>query len=252
MPDCLKCQRESLLQGYGEELDPWCSYCKAKFPKDEYRAAYSEYVRQHPSHYLSLMGVPDRFLRCRLENFEGKSSHQRRVLAAVSSWLNDDSGLFLCGPCGTGKTHLSVSVLLRMKQKRMDGRFVSVPELLTECRDSFRGDEGLDAVLSKYSDCDCLVLDDLGAENSTPFARETLGNLIDRAYRNEQYLVVTSNLDLKALSQKLGERTVDRIKEMCLPVKFEGTSYRQLILTARMAKRQQAPDVVPATLEVAS
>jgi hypothetical protein len=90
-----------------------------------------------------------------------------------------------------------------------------VPELLTECRDSFRGDDGLNAVLGKYSDCDVLLLDDLGAENSTPFARETLGNLIDRAYQNEQTVIVTSNFDVKTLAQKLDQRTADRPLEIC-------------------------------------
>lgn len=240
MRNCLKCG-EGLLSGiFEKEIDPWCSYCKAKFHADEYDAAYAKFVRQHPSHYLSTMGVPDRFLRCNLASFEVKSSHQKRVLAAVNSWLTDELGIFLCGPCGTGKTHLAVGILLHMKQRRMTGRFVSVPELLTECRDSFRTDQGLESVLSNYSGRDWLVLDDLGAENSTPFAKETIGNLVDRAYRDKKWMIITSNFDLKSLSQKLDERTVDRIKEMCLPVKFGGPSYRHLLLTERMASRQES------------
>ena len=89
----------------------------------------------------------------------------------------------------------------------------------------------------KYSNCDVLLLDDLGAENSTPFARETLGNLIDRAYRNKQTVIVTSNFDVKTLAQKPDQRTADRLLEVCALIKFAGASYRQKIAAERAASR---------------
>ena len=96
-----------------------------------------------------------------------------------------------------------------------------------ECKDSFRHKEGLEAVLEKYWAPGVLLLDDLGAENPTPFARETIGLLIDRAYRDRQALIVTSNYDFEALTQGLDARTVDRLIEICLAVKLSGSSYRQ-------------------------
>jgi DNA replication protein DnaC len=239
MPDCLKCGRE-LWRPFDQKqplTEPWCRDCKDKH-RDEYKSVYREWVYQNAPRILRGRGVPERFLNCTLRNFETRSEHQKRAQEAVTAWFQaDDCGLFLCGPCGTGKTHLAVGTLLSLAVSRWTGRFVSVLELLTECRDSFRGDDGLNAILEKYSDCDVLLLDDLGAENSTPFAKETLGNLIDRAYRNEQTVIVTSNFDVKALAQKLDYRTADRLLEMCLLIKFAGTSYRQKIAFERVASR---------------
>jgi DNA replication protein DnaC len=119
----------------------------------------------------------------------------------VEGWTkNADTSLFLCGPCGVGKTHLATAALLAMRAQGYSGQYVSDQELLLECRDSFRHHEGLEAVLEKYGGRNVLLLDDLGAENPTPFARETIGLLIDRAYRDAQDLIVTSNYDFETLA----------------------------------------------------
>jgi DNA replication protein DnaC len=84
-----------------------------------------------------------------------------------------------------------------------------------------------------------LLLDDLGAEKSTDFVREMIGALIDRIYRDDKLLIVTSNLDLNALAQKLDDRVADRLVEMCLAIKFTGGSYRHQIAATRAATRNQ-------------
>ena len=154
----------------------------------------------------------------------------------------DEAGLFLCGlPGGTGKTHLAVSVLLELKRRRFSGGFASAQELIMECRDCFHGDNdnNVSSILGRYSDADTLLLDDLGAEKSTDFVRETIGVLIDRIYRDDKLLIVTSNLDLNALAQKLDDRIADRLVEMCLAIKFTGGSYRHHIAATRAATRNQ-------------
>jgi DNA replication protein DnaC len=84
---------------------------------------------------------------------------------------------------------------------------------------------------------DALLLDDLGTENPTPFARETVALVIDRAYRNKKVIIVTSNYDLESLAEKLGARSVDRLIEICLAVKLTGPSYRQKQAARRASNR---------------
>lgn len=231
LDDCLKCRRGICNQDpFGEKRinEPWCRECRVKYRgSGEYAQIYAEWFNRNAGTLLREMGVPWLYQECTLDGFVAAEKDQRRVLRAVRSWFDSDFlGLFLCGPYGTGKTHLAVSALLTLRKHRNHGQFVSVQELLMECRDSFRGGNGLSSVLKKYSDCDALLLDDLGAENSTDFARETLGTLIDRAYRTGQLLVVTSNFDLGELAGKLDARIADRLVEICLPIKFTGSSYR--------------------------
>jgi DNA replication protein DnaC len=240
MPDCLKCTRFPELGRFDDEPnrklhEPWCPGCRKKHP-NEYAPIYAEWIRGNTGALLRGMGVPARYQACTLDSLVVEGDSQRRVLQVVRAWLDSETpGLFLCGPCGTGKTHLAVGALLDIRELRYSGRFVSVQELLLECRDSFRNDSGLNSVLEKYSDYDALLLDDLGAENSTPFAQETVGTLIDRAYRKDQQLIVTSNFDLDDLAKRLNMRIADRLVEMCRLIKFAGPSYRQKIAAKRAA-----------------
>ena len=237
--DCGKCGR-LLMRRFGEEqllLQPWCWECSKKH-RVEYGPVLAEWVNQNAGAVLRDMGVPLAYRSCTFDSFENTTKDQQRALRAAETWAKEaDTSLFLCGPCGVGKTHLAAAALLAMRARGYSGRYVSSQELLLECKDSFRNNKGLEAVLEKYCTANVLLLDDLGAENPTPFASETIGLLIDRAYRDAWDLIVTSNYDFKELTEHLDVRTVDRLIELCLPVKFTGSSYRQKLAAQRTSLR---------------
>jgi DNA replication protein DnaC len=223
----------------GRIYEPWCPNCRTKYAS-EYDPIYRAWFNQNASAVLGRMGVPSRFRSCSMEGFQAKEPDQRRIFLAAQLWLDGDEppGLFLCGPCGTGKTHLAVGVLLELKRLRFSGQFASAQELIMECRDSFRGQsDDLSSILDKYTDADALLLDDLGTEKTTEFVRETIFVLIDRFYRNEKLLIVTSNFNLGDLAERLGERTADRLVEMCQAVMFTGSSFRHQIAAKRITTK---------------
>ena len=122
--------------------------------------------------------------------------------------------------------------------------------MLLECRDSFRkGQDGPGEILSRHTTADALLVDDLGAENSTEFSREIIETIVDRIYRNCGVLIATSNLDLDALSAKVGARVADRLAEMCTLVKFSGESYRRTIALKRALSRVSVPPSLPEVLQ---
>ncbi len=232
MPSCVRCG--DMHYGYDDPPSPWCEDCRSKHP-----AEYADWVPGHPRACLSAMGVPPTYRSCSLEMFEADSSAQRQALSAVKRWAKDaETGLYLCGPVGVGKTHLAVAALLELCARQRFGIFVSARELLFQCREAISRREGLEEILRQYSKKSVLLLDDVGAENSTEFARETLLTLVDRGYQDRQQFLVTSNLDLEGLSERLDARIVDRLLERCQPVKIGGTSYRQKIAQERNAARK--------------
>ena len=88
--------------------------------------------------------------------------------------------LMLTGPSGCGKTHLAVSIVnvrLRMGQPAL---FASVPTLLDHLRAAFSPDSlvGYDELFEQVKTAPLLVLDDLGAERSTPWAEEKMYQLV--------------------------------------------------------------------------
>jgi DNA replication protein DnaC len=174
------------------------------------------------------MGVPLVYRGCGFENFDATTADQKKLLRNVRALdLDGDLGLYLFGPVGTGKTHLAVATLLALRAEGYFGQYISTQELLVTCRNSFRSEEGLKEILEPYGRMDVLLLDDLGTEKPTEFTRETLGTVIDRAYRHEQRLIVTSNLDLNALAERLDARIADRLIGLCQAIRATGTSYRQ-------------------------
>jgi DNA replication protein DnaC len=230
---CPKCDRSGCDDG-----DIWCRECQKKHT-EEYRSHFNEWFEKNRERLLREMGVPPLYQTSSFGNFVAETAQQRRVLSAVKGWVASDSrGIFLCGTPGTGKTHLAVAAIAELRRRKIRARFASVRELLLECRNSFRNDEeGPGPILARYTEARTLLLDDLGAENATEFSREIIETIIDRVYRDEDSLVVTSNVDLDGISGKYGVRVADRLLEVCTLVKFGGESYRKTIAMRRVQTR---------------
>ena len=96
--------------------------------------------------------------------------------------------------------------------------FVSVPELLLEIRDTYNGHEISEKeIIDKYSWGDVLVFDDLGVEKQKPseWALRTLYIIIDRRYLEDLRTIITSNLGIEEVEEKLDDRIASRIAGMC-------------------------------------
>jgi len=77
------------------------------------------------------------------------------------------------------------------------------------------------------------VLDDIGAERCTDWARETLATLIEDRYTRELFTVFTSNYSPSRLAVRLGhddpilgQRIDSRIVESCVQVGLDGPDRR--------------------------
>ncbi len=74
---------------------------------------------------------------------------------------------------------------------------------------------------------DLLVLDDAGSEKWTEWTEPTLYTIIDERYNHAKAVLITTNLNLTGLQQKIGTRAMDRIVDMCDIVETSGPSYRR-------------------------
>ncbi len=104
---------------------------------------------------------------------------------------------------------------------------ISVPELLLEIRDTFNGNEISEkAIIDKYSWIDVLILDDLGVEKTSDWVLQTLYTIIDRRYREELRTIITSNLGIEEIREKLDDRIASRIVGMCRVCILQGRDRR--------------------------
>jgi DNA replication protein DnaC len=132
--------------------------------------------------------------------------------AAVNYARNPHGWLFLHGNCGVGKTHLATSIAIHaMENQRTPVLFAVVPDLLDHLRATFHPDNGVayDERFATVRNAQLLVLDDLGTENTTPWAREKLYQIFNHRYNEQLPTVVTSNQDFKKIDERVLSRLLD-------------------------------------------
>lgn len=149
----------------------------------------------------------------------------------------DLGGLFLYGPAGTGKTIYAAACLMEMKRLSfygdgnfIHGGFVNVLNLLEELRASFNqqsNNNSADEIITRYSQVDVLILDDISAQKTTDWVLNTLTLIINNRYESLLPTIITSNADLESLANQLGDdRIPSRICEMCKIKQFKNKDLR--------------------------
>lgn len=180
-------------------------------------------------------GVPRRFVNAK------KFDIDKKIWDEVSK---AEEGVFLTGPAGTGKTHLAVAMIadylsecepviryngitfeLKMPRKP---RFISVPDLLLKIRNTFKEGsiEAEQEVIDEFTENRPTVFDDLGAEKSSEFSIQTLYTILNARYSNVLPTIITSNMTLAQVSERVGDRIASRIAGMCKIVTLKGADRR--------------------------
>jgi DNA replication protein DnaC len=135
--------------------------------------------------------------------------------------------LTLLGPVGTGKTHMALAVGWSWIGCGKTVLYYHVEDLLDALRSGYstwqRGDpEGYSMILHFAQNVGLLVLDDFGAQDEKVWATTKLDQIIDSRYIHRKPLIVTTNMAL----DKLPERIADRLSEGSL-VHLTGESFRK-------------------------
>ncbi|MBE3038925.1 MAG: ATP-binding protein, partial [Chloroflexi bacterium] len=139
-------------------------------------------------------------------------SLEKAVKAATTFAAKPRGWLVLTGPYGCGKTHLAAAIANTLADKGNPPLFIMVPDLLDHLRATFSPSSNVsyDHRFDEIRAAPLLVLDDLGAQSTSPWAKEKLHQLFNYRYNAELPTVLTVAVDmLESIDERLRVRLLD-------------------------------------------
>ena len=239
---CDKCgdplYTEQEILGQVMKLPIMCKCKKAELEKDNERIRHQELNNRLKALKKNSL-MDDKFSVCTFDNWELDNTNKKSYSLGVrycEKWddiKKENIGLILHGEPGTGKTFLSFCIANYLLNRYVPVIAISTIGILSRIKETYNnhGTEAEAEIIRTIQNADLLILDDLGAENETSWSRSMIYEIIDFRYRNKKPLIITTNLSMDALKEKLtGDdgvaRTYDRIIEMCQPIEVKGTNKR--------------------------
>lgn len=223
---CTKCETKIIAAEKAQKLDD-----KLK-ALEKFRGQMEEIIKA----MLLKAGVPDDFMSASMRDLG---------LDAAKSFKVTES-YYLEGDVGVGKSHMAVALLRQYIEslepeyneatttfyfddiKSLCPIFIEVPELLLEIRDSYKEKSSMSEkeIVDYYTKTPFLVLDDLGTEKASEFSTLMIYLIINRRCTSGKTTVITSNLSLVDIKERLSERISSRIKGMCREIDVAGNDKR--------------------------
>jgi DNA replication protein DnaC len=139
------------------------------------------------------------------ELFKSLVEDARNFAEAPEGWL------LIHGPSGAGKTHVAAAIANRCIERGVPALFVVVPDLLDHLRSAYspNSDITYDVLLEQVRNAPVLILDDLGTQHATAWAQEKLFQILNHRYNTQMPTIVTTNLGVDRLDERLRMRLTD-------------------------------------------
>ena len=162
-------------------------------------------------------------------------------------------GLLFSGSIGVGKTHLAVGVLQRLvREKGARGLFCDYRELLKSIQNSYNPQVNTTELelLKPVFEAEVLLIDDLGAQKPNEWVWDTVALILNSRYNDKLTTIITTNYPFleagtgartdaeraarePSLGDRIGDRMLSRLAEMCIRIDMTGKDFRKTIKPAR-------------------
>lgn len=190
----------------GRVIDIRYTPTKAKIAQDRKKAAQRR---------LQLIDLPPRLHNIDLMEDVDVTDDRNKLLALIYDFLNKfkkdphQKGLYLSGEFGVGKTYILAGlanyVVTNMNKNVI---FLHVPTFIAGLASHFDDNSpiSLQEEIRRISECDLLILDDIGAESLSQWSRDdVLGVILQARMDNVLPTFFSSNLDMEALQSHFEE-----------------------------------------------
>jgi DNA replication protein DnaC len=145
----------------------------------------------------------------------------RQYVRTIGEQLDGGRGLWFTGDVGTGKTTIAMLISKAAMEADRTVAIYSLPRLLGVLRATYQDDAeySLNDLIERLSAVDLLHIDDVGAEQTSPWVLEQLYTIVNVRYEDHKSILLTTNLVTEtgdaALREQIEDRTVSRLYEIC-------------------------------------
>ena len=135
--------------------------------------------------------------------------------------------LLFSGDTGLGKTFLSACIAKEVATQGYSVAYESAVHLLTNMeRAKFENDEDARVKVQRYTDCDLLIIDDLGTEIMGQFTLTALYTLINDRILSGKATIISTNLTTDGIARRYNPQIASRLRGNFRRVAFVGEDIR--------------------------
>lgn len=216
------------------------SYVPCKYKKKELKdSSYKKNVK--------LYDIPTSLKDAKIKEIYTDDEKRLPIIKYINNYYNNffenkDKGLYLYGSFGSGKTYIIAALFNELAKRDVESTIIYFPEFLRTLKGSFSKDDtaSYNERFTFVKKTPLLLIDDIGAENVTPWGRdEILGTILQ--YRMEENLPTffTSNMSIDELEEHLSfsgtkseklkaRRIIERIRSLTTSLELTSIDRRNL------------------------
>ncbi len=225
---CDSCQSldscKNNVKGFTKYYDLKSSTVKAKACK------YKEILekKEFDSRLFKTMFMPDNVLSYTLDTYNLDTPRRKTAYKCATRFITnpkEETGLFLSGTFGIGKTYLLACVANELSRRGISVILAYFPDLVREIKNNMTNGERLEEIINRLKTIDVLMLDDLGSENLSSWLRdEILGPILNYRYEAHKPVCISSNLSIEELSEHFSKTSdsIDTVKGARLMKRLQG------------------------------
>lgn len=229
------------FQFAGRDCDTGCPGCeqerqarKEAEEQERIKELSASYFRHRQTEARRKAGIPPRFDDRTFDTFKADTPGRAKAKAVMQAFVADlkegkpGRNVIMSGKPGTGKSHLTCSVVHELYETKLVRRLV-LADLIRAIRDTWRkdSDKSETKVLDFFGrEVDLLIIEEVGTTAGSDDEKARVFAVLNARYENCLPTVIVTNLGKDALAAELGERVMDRLREgggVFLPFDWESS-----------------------------
>lgn len=219
-----------------------CKCDRERFEKQKQREKEQEIERLKRTCFISMSQWAYTF-----DNYKGETDKSytiaKNYVKEYEQMKKENIGLLFCGTVGSGKTYLACCIANALIEEYMIRvKIRNFAQIINDLQKS-----GFDLDKNDYieslTNVSVLILDDLGIERDTSYAKEQVYNIVNSRYLKQKPTIFTTNLPYEKIQNSDDgveyERIYSRIIEMCIPIKVMGEDFRKRLQKEKLKQNKE-------------